>query len=550
MREGLALPTSADPHLVDPEDWALAERRAEVIRPLAELDSLTIEKIDRAAGALGMSRGLIYRLLARYRKQPLLTSLLPRKRGRPTTLSLEDTCEALIQTVIRDTYLCAERPSLAALMRAIRHRAKAQGLPVPHYRTVRRRVAALDQRMVVTRRMGAAAARQQFGPVQASPFDELLPLNLMQIDHTRVDLMLVDERERLPIGRPWLTLAIDVASRVVAGFSVSLDAPSAVSVALALVHAALPKETWLADRGLHVVWPVAGIPDRLHMDNGPEFDTRALNRGTSQHGIAITHRPLERPWYGGHIERLIGTLMAAVHRVPGTTFSNVAMKGAYASEAHATLTLAEYERWLALEIAGEYHMRVHSTLGVPPLAAWRTGLTQRAQPPRLPPDAERFFFDFLPGEWRMVRRDGIRLFNLHYWHNVLSPIAGRSTRKYLVKYNPRNLSRVFVHDPTSGDYWSIPYRDLRQPPISLWEHQAALDRLHAEGRRAVNEDAIMQAVLQQREVVVSARRSTAERRRDEQARLNLPAAAHPPAPQGSPLATGDVPLFPIEEWDD
>jgi putative transposase len=104
VREGLALPTSADPQLVDPEDWALAERRAEIIRPLAELDSLTIEKVDRAAGALGMSRGLIYRLIARYRKQPLLTSLLPRKRGRPATLSLEDTCEALIQTVIRDTF--------------------------------------------------------------------------------------------------------------------------------------------------------------------------------------------------------------------------------------------------------------------------------------------------------------------------------------------------------------------------------------------------------------------------------------------------------------
>ena len=34
--------------------------------------------------------------------------------------------------------------------------------------------------------------------------------------------------------------------------------------------------------------------------------------------------------------------------------------------------------------------------------------------------------DFLPGERRLIRRDGIRLFNIHYWANVLSPLAGRT----------------------------------------------------------------------------------------------------------------------------
>ena len=53
-----------------------------------------------------------------------------------------------------------------------------------------------------------------------------MPLEVMQIDHTPVDVVIVDERQRLPIGRPWLTLAIDVASRVVLGLSVSLEAPS------------------------------------------------------------------------------------------------------------------------------------------------------------------------------------------------------------------------------------------------------------------------------------------------------------------------------------
>ena len=44
------------------------------------------------------------------------------------------------------------------------------------------------------------------------------PLQLMQMDHTLVDVVVVDEVDREPIGRPWLTLAIDVATRAVPGF--------------------------------------------------------------------------------------------------------------------------------------------------------------------------------------------------------------------------------------------------------------------------------------------------------------------------------------------
>jgi putative transposase len=52
-----------------------------------------------------------------------------------------------------------------------------------------------------------------------------------------------------------------------------------------------------------------------------------------------------------------------------------------------------------------------------------------------------FFFDFLPFERRLIRRDCIRLFNIHYWDNYLSPLAGRSEEPVVVKYDPRNLSR-------------------------------------------------------------------------------------------------------------
>ena len=48
-------------------------------------------------------------------------------------------------------------------------------------------------------------------------------LEVIQIDHTTADVMLLDHANRKPLQRPHLTLAIDVASRVLLGFCVSFD---------------------------------------------------------------------------------------------------------------------------------------------------------------------------------------------------------------------------------------------------------------------------------------------------------------------------------------
>jgi putative transposase len=134
---------------------------------------------------------------------------------------------------------------------------------------------------------------------------------IFEPDPSPADVIVVEEHDRQPIGRPWLTLALDVASRAVLGFYVSLDAPSLVSVAMVLTHAVLPKANWLADRELDVPWPMAGIPDLLHLDNAPEFDSELLRRGAQEYGMEIEHRPIGKPHFGGHIERLIGTMIGS-----------------------------------------------------------------------------------------------------------------------------------------------------------------------------------------------------------------------------------------------
>jgi putative transposase len=129
----------------------------------------------------------------------------------------------------------------------------------------------------------------------------------------------------------------------------------------------------------------------IHVDNGKDFHSEAVVRGCQEYGIALEHRPPGLPHFGGHIERLMGTMRGAVHLLPGSTQSDPLEKGAYDSERRAALTLPELERWLTLPIAGVYHLSAHATLGKAPLAAWQAGVARRKQPPRFPVSGEEFF---------------------------------------------------------------------------------------------------------------------------------------------------------------
>ena len=104
------------------------------------------------------------------------------------------------------------------------------------------------------------------------------PLSLVQIDHTVVDVIVVDTMTRAPIRRPWLTLAIDVYSRCVVGLHLSLEPPCATSVALCIAHAVLSKSAWLCERKIDAEWPMEVLIEHIHLDNAKEFHSEALRR--------------------------------------------------------------------------------------------------------------------------------------------------------------------------------------------------------------------------------------------------------------------------------
>jgi putative transposase len=525
------------------EEWREAERRERIIRPLAQRLRLTAGELADATRALGLKRTRIYDLVALYRERPLTSTLIPPKPGPQRGRRLLPTeVEAVIEKGIGEYYMTRQKPTVTGLWRYVKHECRAKGLTAPSAKALGTRVAQQDRKAVVLAREGAKAAQDQFAPV-IGEYGADYALQVVQIDHTRVDVIVVDEVMRRPLGRPWLTLLVDIASRTVAGFYLTLEAPSATSVGMAVRHAVLPKGIWLAERGIDALWPVSGIPDVLHMDNAREFHSKALKRGCAEYGIDPQYRPVATPHFGGHIERLIGTMMGSVHLLPGTTFSSIQEKGDADPEKTAVMTLTELETWLAIEIVGVYHARIHSAIKVPPVTAWEEAVAARPVAMRHPVDPQQFLYDFLPCEHRKVRRDGIRLFSIHYWDGILTRWAADSGAPMPVKYDPRDLSRIFLMAP-DGTHWPIRYRDLRRPRITLWEQCEALRDLRERGQRAVDEALIFKAVEAQRLLVAEAAARTRVARKAVQKTAYALAATNgqPDMPAVPPMlpASGDA----------
>ena len=512
---------------VDPTEWRKACEREPIIRALAGEPRLGRKAITEAGLKLSLSRSRIYELLARYRENPVTSSLVDQHDGFPKGRS-RLTCEVerLIDAKIEKFYLSRPKPSIAQLVRQIRFSCLEQNLRPPARQTVVLRVNAVERVRLTGARDGTKAAADRFRPVVGS-YEAQYPLQVVQMDHTLVDIIIVDEYLRRPVGRPTLTLQIDVATRVIPGFYISLERPSAISVGMAIRHAVLPKNDWLADRELTFAWPVFGLPDILHLDNASEFHSRALTRGCQQFGIELHYRPPRTPHFGGHIERMIGTAIGEVHLLPGTTFSNIQDKGDYDAEGKACMTLREFERWFALQVE-IYHRTIHSSLGVPPMTAWQDDQGKRVAALRLPADEERFLLDFLPFEMRRVRREGIKLFHVFYWHGALATLVANSVHKFPIKYNPLNLSAVYLELP-GGEHVTVPLRDKRRPAITKFEHDQALRALRERGRTAVDEQMLFEMVSTQRKIVLGAVKKTCGARRSTQRIVDALIRGEPPA---------------------
>lgn len=519
---------------ITPEDWQIAEHRRACIAPLLE------SSYRKRAGALAekiaseadVSRATVYRWASAFRATGLLSSLLPHTdlRGGRGKGRLTPEVEAIIADCIENFYDTEQRNSIAKTTEEIRRLCSNANLPLPALNTVRARIEAADGRDRVRKRKGEAAAHDQCDPIKGSIPDCEWPLSLVQVDHTLLPVIIVDDTHRKSIRRAWITLAIDVYSRVCLGMFLSLDAPSAMSAGMCLSHAILPKEKWLNRVGMSSVdWPCWGVMGILHMDNAREFRGNTLLLACNEYDIDLHLRPVKKPRYGAHIERLMGTVSEGLKSLKGATFSGPDEKGEYDSEGNACMTFTELEQWLVLFFA-KYHKKVHKGIGTTPLTKWREGLLgTKTKPGRGLParkiDEDNLRIVFMPHHERTVQNYGVLIEDVHYYHDILRPYINaphpdfpRHKRKFRFHRDPRDISQLYFYDELTRRYHVIPYRDVSLPPVSIWELREAHKRADELGVPRENEKAIFELINQQREIEHAAAEKSKSARRKEQRR--------------------------------
>lgn len=514
-------------HQYSKEEWSVAQKRFEALRPMIEHPIRSRTEVEKLATAAGVHVATYYKWLAAYHDAGHVAALVPRKRGAAKGQKhLAADQELVISSVVEDMYLKKQRHSPKEVVDEVLQRCKRAKITAPAPSTIRRRLKELSPAMTLRRRGFKDKARDVYEPIRGSFPGADFPLAVVQIDHTPLDVIVLDEVHRKPIGRPWLTLAIDVYSRMIVGLYVTLDKPAATSVAMCISHAMTPKGEYLAALGVEGNWPVWGQIGTLHADNAREFKCKAVTRGCQANRIDMQWRPVKKPHYGAHIERYMGVVATELKKVPGATFSNIQQRKGYDSEKEAVCTMKEVEAYLVEFIVNNYHQRSHSQLkDASPTRIWQQGIVGTSERPGIGAmpivgDPERIRMDFLPYFEITIQRSGVRLENVFYYDPVLDPYIGATMpddsnvkQKFIFARDPRDVSQIYFLDPKADRYTPIPYRDLSHPPVSAAELREMTKAVRAANKGEVDEHRIFSSIQRNRERINASTESTKAARR-------------------------------------
>lgn len=438
-----------------------------------------------------------------------------------------DSLIELVDDAIDEHYLkhkgCSITDLVGYVKIAIRQRNK--DLPKPcwidataSYGLIRRQIKKRDPYAACVAREGINAARRKFQSAVGIHYADA-PLEVAEIDHTTLDVFLVDEKTMLPLGRPTLTICVDKATRCVLGFHLGFNSTSASAVAQCLRHSFLPKiDLEVKYPSVKNQWEPFGVPETLVIDNALEFIGTHAEAICESFGITVQKSPRKSPWFKPVIERLIGSVNRGIaHKLPGTSFSNIQGRGDYDSPAEAVITLDRMNEILLIWIVDVYHHQKHDALGSYPISVWRDKIQTMLLPP-LPDsvdDLEAMLGDI---QTRQLRGNGVQIDDVEYNSLELAALwkrLGAGSVEVTVRLNPENIGYAYVIAPDTKEVIRVPARDMRYAEnLTIFQHRVIKDhaRKHFEDTSEENRLAAKEQIMKIVEEEMFSKKMSARKR--------------------------------------
>lgn len=432
-----------------------------------------------------------WRTLARWRKSYIqhgrtLVSLIPKHQAKGNSLSrLPPSDEMFFEQAVH-CYLVGEQPSIASAFQYYSDSICMENLAVVEnpiksisYMAFYNRVKKLPAYQVMKNRKGQYTANVEFKAIGSHKPPSRI-MERVEIDHTPLDLILLDDELLVPLGRPNLTLLIDAYSHCVVGFNLSFNQPGYESVRNALLSS-IPQKDYVNKKypTIEHEWPCYGKPETLVVDNGVEFWSVSLEQACLELGINIQYNPVRKPWLKPMIERMFGIINCKfLEPIPGKTFSDILEKGDYDPQKDAVMRFSTFLEIFHRWIVDVYHYEPDSRRRYIPIISWQHGCKNSPPAPIVGDDLAKLEVILSLSLQCMHRRGGIQRYHLRYDSDELAsyrmnyPVQEKGRRKVLIKLNPRDISYVYVYIDEIGGYIRVPCIDPvgYTAGLSLQEH--------------------------------------------------------------------------------
>ncbi|MEH1869562.1 MAG: Mu transposase C-terminal domain-containing protein [Nostoc sp.] len=336
---------------------------------------------------------------------------------------------------------------------------------------------------------------------------------IWQIDHTRLDILLVDEEFKQVIGRAYITLVMDSYSGCIAGFHLGFEPAGSHEVALALRHAILPKH-YGAEYELEETWQVCGIPEYIMTDRAKEFKSEHLKQISLQLGFIRRLRAF--PQAGGLIESIFDKINKEILSFFGGYTGSSVEERPPEAERTACLTLDQLEKKLVKYFVDHYNHHDYPKINQKRIVRWKSSFL--LEEPELI-DERELDICLMKIAIRNVEKHGsVNFLSWVYQGDCLLNYEGKQVS---LRYDKRNITTVLAYTrPINGEPGNfigvIQARDCKRARMSLAELNHIKKKLRDEGKQVDNSSILNERLSVFEDVETTRKERRRERRKKAQ----------------------------------